>query len=230
MIWSKFLNSGQVCVAPDYILVHESIKEAFLNKAVEEIKKHDYSIDKGNYVQIINDRNFQRLTKMIDKNKVYHGGDYNETNRYIEPTIMHNITLEDNVMQEEIFGPILPVITYKTLDEAIAFVKNFGKPLSSYFYSNNTAVKKQLLSQLSFGGGCINESSMHFSNDNLPFGGVGNSGFGSYHGKFGFDTFSHTKGILDKTTLFEFNLKYYNYTASKMKVLKTFFFSKLKLS
>lgn len=230
MVWSKFLNAGQICMSPDYILVHDSIKEAFLKAVVAEIEKYAFSIEKGNYVQIINDRNFQRLTKLIDKDKVYYGGNYNETERYIAPTIMHNVTLEDAVMQEEIFGPILPVITYKTLDEAIAFVHGFEKPLSAYIYTKSNQVKKRLLNEISFGGGCVNESIMHFTNDNLPFGGVGNSGFGSYHGKFGFDTFSHEKAILDKPPLFELNLKYYNYTKSKMKLIKKLFFSKLKLS
>ena len=228
MVWSKFLNSGQICMSPDYILVHEDIKEKFLKKLIAEIEKHDYAIERGNYVQIINDRNFQRLMKMLKNDNIYYGGKTDEAERYISPTILHPVSLGEPVMQEEIFGPILPVLTYKTIDEAIAITKHFEKPLSGYIYTNSRSVKQRLLKEVSFGAGGVNESLMHFSNSELPFGGVGHSGFGSYHGKYGFDVFSHHKAILDKPTWFELNLKYYNYTKAKLKLVKAMFFSRIK--
>lgn len=230
MVWAKFLNSGQICICPDYILVDEQIKDAFLKKLIKEIEKYDYSFNKGNYVQIINDRNMQRLLKMLDEKNIYYGGDYSESERYLEPTILYPVNVEDAVMQEEIFGPILPVLTYKTLNEAIEITKRFEKPLSCYIYTGSKKVKEQILKEVSFGAGGVNESIMHFSNSDLPFGGVGHSGFGSYHGKFGFDTFSHHKSILDKPTLMELNLKYYTYTKSKLKIIRRLISSNLKLS
>lgn len=228
MVWSKFLNSGQTCVAPDYILVHEDIKDKFLERLVAEIKRHNYKIERGNYLQIINDRNMKRLQSFMNADNVYYGGEYDEQERYLQPTVLYPVNLEDAVMQEEIFGPILPVLTYSNLDEAIAIVKRFEKPLSCYIYSGSKSVKKRLLNEISFGGGCINESVMNFTNDKLPFGGVGESGIGSYHGKFGFDTFTHQKAILDKPNWLELNLKYYSYTKAKFGVIKRLFFSGIR--
>ena len=230
MVWAKFLNSGQICICPDYVLVHKDIVEKFLKTLVTEIEKHQYAFDKGNYVQIINDRNMQRLLSLLKNDSIYYGGSYSEDDRYLAPTILYPVSLEDPVMQEEIFGPILPIITYETIDEAIAITKQLEKPLSCYIYTNNKKVKKRILDEVSFGAGCVNESIMHFANNGLPFGGVGESGFGSYHGKFGFDTFSHHKGVLEKPTWMELNIKYYNYTESKLKLIKKLILSGLKLS
>ncbi len=223
MVASKFLNAGQICITTDYVLVQKSIKEKFLAQVVSEIKKHNYNIDNGNFVQIINDKNFDRVRSLINTKNVYYGGNYSKETRFIEPTILTDIRIDDAVMQEEIFGPILPVIEYDTIDEAFAIIRKIEKPLSAYLFSNNKAIKKRFLNEISFGNGAINDCIMQFTNHNLPFGGVGNSGTGSYHGKFSFDCFSHQKAILSKSTWTEPNLKYYEHTDAKMKIIKKLF-------
>ncbi|TLP81755.1 aldehyde dehydrogenase [Maribacter sp. ACAM166] len=217
LIWSKFLNAGQICIAPDYVLVHKSRKSEFLKSALAEIEKSDFSIENGNYVQIINKRNTERLINLLDTDKIYYGGDYNLENRYIAPTLMTEISFEDEIMEEEIFGPILPIIEYDDLDNVISQIKTRPKPLACYVFSNDKPTTNKILREISFGGGAVNDALMHFSNNNLPFGGVGQSGMGAYHGKFGFRTFSHYKSILDKPTGFELNLKYSPHTKSKEK-------------
>ncbi len=220
LIWAKFLNSGQTCIAPDYVLLPKSIKEKFLRLAKEEIEQTSYSLENGNYIRIVNDRNIERLKKLIDPEKVYFGGEILEEKRIVQPTLMQNVTFEDAIMQEEIFGPILPVLTYDSLDEAISEVKKLEKPLSCYFFTNDTALKNKLLHELSFGGGAVNDAVMHISNSRLPFGGVGQSGMGSYHGEAGFRTFSHYKSILEKATWLETKLKYSPYSERKLKWIK----------
>ena len=220
MVWAKFLNAGQTCIAPDYVLVEETIKPSFLKEIVRELKKTNYCIVNENYVQIINDRNFERLKKLIDPNKIYYGGKTDKTERLIYPTILDNCTFDDLVMQEEIFGPILPIISFTSLDEALAKVKEREKPLSCYVFTSSYAIQHKIENELSFGGGAINDAIMHISNNKMPFGGVGASGMGNYHGKFGFDTFSHFKSILNKPTWLEFNFKYSPYTEWKQKIIK----------
>ncbi len=223
IVWAKFLNSGQTCVAPDYILVDKSIEAKFLQALKHEIETQHKSTAKNieeNYLRIINTHNFDRLKKQIDTNKLYFGGKTNREERFISPTILHNVSFEDAIMQDEIFGPILPIVSYTNLDEAIKLVKARPKPLACYVYSKNRKKIAKLLKEISFGGGAINDSLMHLSNSNLPFGGVGLSGIGNYHGKAGFDTFSHYKSILDKPFWFETNLKYAPYSKKKMKIIK----------
>ena len=220
MVWAKFLNAGQTCIAPDYVLVEETIKTSFLKAIVRELKKTNYCIVNENYVQIINDRNFERLKKLIDPNKIYYGGKTDKTERLIYPTILDNCTFDDLVMQEEIFGPILPIISFTSLDEALAKVKEREKPLSCYVFTSSYAIQHKIENELSFGGGAINDAIMHISNNKMPFGGVGASGMGNYHGKFSFDTFSHFKSILNKPTWLEFNFKYSPYTEWKQKIIK----------
>ena len=220
MVWSKFINAGQVCIAPDYVFVDRKIHDTFLDKVKAEIEKSELSIENENYVQIINQRNAERVSKLIDPDKVVYGGHVDIENRIIEPTIMTNVTFEDAVMQEEIFGPILPIIPYDDIDWAIQQVKERPKPLSCYVYSNDSAIQNKVIDELSFGGGCINDSIMHISNPHFGFGGVGDSGIGSYHGKIGFDTFSHLKSILYKPTWFELGVKYYKRSPEKLKWLK----------
>jgi len=223
MIWAKFFNAGQTCIAPDYVLVHESQKEKFLQLAVSEINKAHYSFENDNYVQIINSKNTQRLIDLIDPTKIYYGGNFDLETRYIEPTLLTNVTFDDIVMLEEIFGPILPIISYTNLEDMIAKIKSLPKPLALYLFTNNKFIKNKILNEISFGGGAINDAVMHFSNSNMPFGGVGNSGTGSYHGKYGFDEFSHFKSILDKPTFFELPLKYSPYSTSKLNFIKKIF-------
>lgn len=220
LIWSKFLNAGQTCIAPDYLLVHHLIKDEFLKLLVSEIEKSHFSTDNGNYVQIINQRNTERLISMIDTDKIYYGGKHNLEKRHIEPTILSDVTFEDTIMQEEIFGPILPVISYNNLQEAVDTVKSMPKPLSCYVFTKENTSRDKVLKEISFGGGCVNDAVMHISNSHFGFGGVGDSGIGSYHGEDGFKAFSHYKSILDKSNLFEANLKYYPQSDKKLSLIK----------
>jgi len=222
LVWGKFLNSGQTCIAPDYVFVHKDIEHFFLEKLVEEIEKRDYKFENGNYVQIINERNLNRIVNMIDTDKVFYGGSYNEETRYIEPTILTNITWESKIMQDEIFGPVLPIMSsFDNLDEVISQIKDNPKPLALYLFTADESVKEKVLSEISFGGGCINDTIMHVSNGTLPFGGVGNSGIGSYHGEDGFKAFSHYKSIIDKPLTAEPEIKYSPYTPEKIAMMES---------
>ncbi len=220
MIWAKFLNAGQTCVAPDYILVHKTIKEDFLKTVKDEIKNAHFAFENDNYVQIINESNMYRLIAMLDSNKVYLGGKYNIKERYFEPTILTDVSFNDKIMQDEIFGPILPVIEYDDIDEIIKNVKSRPKPLALYVFTKESKIKRKILNEISFGGGAINDAIMHLTNTNLGFGGVGASGMGNYHGENGFRAFSHFKSILDKSTLIEPNLKHHPRTNNKLKLIK----------
>lgn len=220
LVWAKFLNAGQTCIAPDYVLVHQSVKQTFLDALSAEIRQSDFRIENGNYVQIINDRNGERLSALLDQSAIYLGGTYNRETRYFEPTVVINSTFEDKVMQEEIFGPILPVITYSDLSEAIQQVKERPKPLSCYIFTSDSRIKQRILQEISFGGGAVNDAIMQVSNSHLPFGGVGESGIGSYHGIAGFNAFSHYKSILDKPTWLELNLKYSPHSLKKLNFIK----------
>ena len=220
IVWGKFLNAGQTCVAPDYILVDERVKDSLVTSLKKYIQKFSYKADSEQYTQIINEKNFERLIKMIDPENVFYGGNFDARKRFIEPTILQNVTWEDSVMQEEIFGPILPVLTYKNFNEALLQISKHEKPLAAYLFTNNSEEKDLFTTRISFGGGCINDVVMHLSNDHLPFGGVGNSGIGNYHGKFGFDTFSHQKAILERATWGEPDLKYPPYSEKKLSWIK----------
>lgn len=220
LVWAKYLNAGQTCIAPDYVLVPKKLEQEFLELLKKEIESQQFSIQNENYVQIINPKNLNRLTALLNKEKIYYGGKYNEQTRVFEPTIMHQINFEDNVMQEEIFGPILPVISYTELDDVIVKIKAGEKPLSCYIFTSNSETKNKLLHEISFGSGAINEAIMQIANSNLPFGGVGYSGMGAYHGQNGFKCFSHYKSILEKNTWIEPPLKYFPHTNGKLKFIK----------
>lgn len=223
LAWAKFLNAGQTCVAPDYVLVPNALKEKFLELTIKEIKRERYSIDNQNFVQIINEKNIVRLSKLLDKKKIVFGGNFDIQKRIFEPTVLDNVSFDDPVMQEEIFGPILPVITFESLDEAISEVKRREKPLSCYVFTQDKRLRNKILNEISFGGGAVNDAVMHLANNGLPFGGVGESGMGSYHGEHGFKTFSHYKSILRKSVLFESNLKYFPHSQFKLKLMKLMF-------
>ena len=222
IVWAKFLNAGQTCIAPDYLLVEEKIKDQLLLALKKEIENAYPNIKEvqENYVQIVNEQNYNRLEKLIPTQKVYYGGQTNNENRSIAPTLLHNINFEDSIMEDEIFGPILPVIAFENLEGVINKIKEKEKPLCLYLYSKNKNIIKKILNEISFGGGAINESIVQISNPNLPFGGVGASGIGSYNSKSGFDTFTHYKSILHKTTWLEPNIKYTPFTEIKMRILK----------
>lgn len=223
LVWGKFLNAGQTCIATDYVMVDEAVEAKFLEACKKEIEKANYAFENNNYVQIINDNNFKRLTSLIDTAKVYYGGNTDASQRYIQPTILQNVDFEDAVMQDEIFGPILPVIRYSNLSEAIQKVQQLPKPLSCYVFTTKASERKQILNTLSFGGGAVNDTVMHITNSNLPFGGVGFSGMGSYHGEAGFKTFSHYKSILHKANWLELPLKYSPISDKKLWWIKQFF-------
>lgn len=220
IVWGKFLNAGQTCVAPDYVMVHADVKAVFLEALKSYIEKFDYRPDSVHYTQIINEKNFLRLLDMIPPQKVFYGGKSQSMRRYIEPTVLTEISWEDEVMQEEIFGPILPVMVYTDFSKAIHQIKEKDKPLSAYLFSQNSREKEIFTREFSFGGGCINDVVMHLSNDALPFGGVGASGMGSYHGKYGFETFSHQKAVLEKITWGEPDIKYPPYSEKKLSWIK----------
>ncbi len=220
LVWAKFLNAGQTCIAPDYIMVHEDVHDTLLEALITHIKKAQYTIANKNYTQIINDRNFDRLIQYIDASKVAFGGSYDQKERTITPTLLTAITFDDTVMQEEIFGPILPILKYTSIDTAIQQIRTLDKPLSCYVFTKNTALKNKILREISFGGGAINDAVMHITESRLPFGGVGNSGMGNYHGEAGFKSFSHYKGILQKPFWLEPNLKYAPYNSTKLNIIK----------
>lgn len=216
IVWGKFLNAGQTCVAPDYLLVEETVQEQFLEILRKYIKTFNYQPESEHYTKIINHKNFDRLTGLIDADKIYYGGTYDREKLYIEPTVLTNISWNEEVMQEEIFGPVLPVISFTNYHIAINHISELEKPLAVYLFTDNAEEKEIFKNRLSFGGGCINDVMMHLGNENLPFGGVGNSGIGNYHGKFGFETFSHQKAILEKVTWGEPAIKYPPYTDKKL--------------
>lgn len=220
LVWAKYLNSGQTCISPDYVYVHQSIEKEFLEKVSKEIDKSDYKLENDNYVKIVNEKNAARVSGLINPDKVYKGGHYNVDERFIEPTVLHQVNWEDKVMQDEIFGPIMAVMTFEDLDVVIREIKARPKPLALYLFTQDEAVKKKVLGEISFGGGCVNEAVMHIANGNLPFGGVGASGIGNYHGEAGFRAFSHYKSILDKELVADSEIKYSPHTDEKLQLMR----------
>lgn len=209
-IWGKFMNAGQTCVAPDYLLVDRKIKDKLLPK-MKEVVKELYGEDaqkSSTYGRIINAKHFERLQKMLEPNKIIFGGKTDAADRYISPTFMEVEDWNCPVMQEEIFGPILPILYYDNIEEAIQKINAQPKPLAMYIFSENKALINKVLTETSAGGGCINDTLMHLGSHSLPFGGVGDSGIGAYHGKYSFDTFSHEKSILNKSTLVDVFIRY----------------------
>lgn len=203
--WGKFMNSGQTCVAPDYVLVHEEVKSHFLKLLTQEIAKmfnrsHPSSC-------LIHAKHYSKLFQYIEKDNIYYGGYFDSEKLYIEPTILYPVQLTDQCMQQEIFGPILPIMTFSNLDSAIEIVQHFPKPLACYLFSKNKQHIQRLIKELSFGGGCINDTIMHLTHPKAPFGGIGASGIGAYHGKYSFDTFSHYKTICSSSRI-ELPLRY----------------------
>ena len=224
IVFGKYLNCGQTCVAPDYILCDEKIKD----KLVEEIKKQIVSqfgaspLDNPDYGKIINEKHFARVMGLIDKDKVVIGGGGNAETLRIEPTVMTDVTFNDAVMGQEIFGPVLPVMTYKKFSDVFDMLKNLPKPLALYIFSGDKSRIDAVTSRLSFGGGCVNDTIIHLATSEMGFGGVGESGMGSYHGKEGFDAFSHTKSIVDKKTWLDLPMRYQPYKKSSEKLIRKF--------
>jgi aldehyde dehydrogenase (NAD+) len=210
IVATKFSNAGQMCVAPDYLLVHASIKEALINELKICIQQFytDKPEDCNGYGKIINQKQFKRIVQYLQEGTIIYGGKYNEASLFIQPTLLDNVSLNDTVMRDEIFGPVLPVIAYKTKEEALAIIAQHKNPLAFYLFTSNKKSEAQWLNDVAFGGGCINNASLHVTNHHLPFGGRGFSGTGGYHGKFSFDVFSHKKAIMRTPTWFDPAIKY----------------------
>ncbi len=213
IVFGKFLNCGQTCVAPDYILCHNDIKESLVNELVRQVKLQytDTPLTNPDYGKIINEKHFDRLSALIDEDKVVIGGKVDRSTLKIEPTIMNNVTWEDAVMADEIFGPILPIITYDDLEEVYSLLAEKQKPLALYFFSEDKRKIKEVTMRCRYGGGCINDTIIHLATSELGFGGVGESGMGTYHGLEGFNAFSHTKSIVDKKTWIDLPMRYQPY-------------------
>ncbi len=221
IVSGKLINAGQTCIAPDYLLVQRSAKAELVDRIQDQITRF-YGEDphqSPDYPRIVNERQFDRLEKLLVHGRIISGGQSDRRNLYIAPTLLDGIAWEDPIMQEEIFGPLLPVMDYDDLSEAIAYVRKLPRPLALYFFSNSRRNIDRVLKDISFGGGCINDTLLQFASPHLPFGGTGSSGMGSYHGKASFDTFSHQKSILRKPWLIETPLRYPPYK-NKLRFLK----------
>jgi aldehyde dehydrogenase (NAD+) len=224
IIWGKLLNAGQTCVAPDYLLVDAKIKETFVKHLKQEItaalgENPELSPD---FARIINPKNWERQISLLENQNIIFGGQSNRLELYLAPTLLDEPSLNTKVMQEEIFGPILPIISFETKAEIEKIIISFEKPLSLYLFSENKKFIEETISKYSFGGGCINDTVIHLSNHRLPFGGVGHSGIGAYHGKLSFDTFSHKKAIIKKATWLDISIRYAPYT-NKLKYIRKLF-------
>ena len=210
--FGKHLNAGQTCIAPDHLYVHKDIKDEFifhLKQSIEDLYGQN-PIASKDYGKIINEKHYKRLLSLIDKETIVYGGNKDDALRKIAPTIVDNITHDHAIMQEEIFGPILPIIPYDNLDEVISLINSNPSPLALYIFSENKQVQDRIIQECTFGGGCINDTLMHVATPYLPFGGVGESGMGRYHGKESFFTFTHEKSVLRQTNRFDFSFRYPN--------------------
>ena len=222
--FGKFLNCGQTCIAPDYVLVEKSVHVEFVRLLKEEtIKMYGEDIFANkDYGKMVNQKHFYRVSGIIAKEKIVYGGRLKSETLQIEPTILDNISPDDAVMQEEIFGPVLPIIVISDTNEAIDFIRSRPKPLALYLFTSDKKTEKQFLREVPFGGGCINDTIIHIAANNIPFGGVGNSGMGSYHGKKTFETFSHAKSVVKKYTWLDISMRYQPYTSWKNKLVRMF--------
>lgn len=224
LVFGKYLNSGQTCVAPDYLLVSEKVKEEFLAWIVFWIEKMlgKEPLENPDYPKMINEKHYQRVMNLMVGEKISCGGYGNTETLQITPTVLEEVSWDSPIMQEEIFGPVLPVVTYKTLEEAIEKVKNREKPLALYLFTESRSIQKKVLRELSFGGGCVNDTIIHLATSRMGFGGVGGSGMGSYHGKKSYETFTHEKSIVKKSSYIDLPIRYMPYTRGKEKLLKLF--------
>ena len=224
LAFGKYLNCGQTCVAPDYVLVHEKVKERFLGYVKEEIVRMygERPLENPDYGKIVNRKHFDRLLGLMNPEKLVFGGESREESLQIAPAVLDGVTPEDAVMQEEIFGPLLPILTVRSMEEALSFVNDRPKPLAFYIFTQDKKVEQMFLRRASFGGGCVNDTIIHLATSAMGFGGVGNSGMGSYHGKKSFDTFSHEKSIVKKYNWIDLPMRYQPYTEQKEKMIRTF--------
>ena len=223
IVFGKFLNCGQTCVAPDYVFVHKSVANEFVDAVLRQVKGQfgDY-LENKDYGKIINEKHFDRIASLIDPEKTAYGGRLNKELLKIEPTVMVGVTPEDAVMQQEIFGPILPILEYEYSQDVIEYIDANEKPLALYIFTENQGLAKYIVDHVRYGGGCINDVIIHLANSSMGFGGVGESGMGSYHGKAGFDCFTHQKSIVDKKTWIDLNMRYQPYKKSMQRLVKLF--------
>ncbi len=224
IVFGKFLNCGQTCVAPDYIFCHKAVKEELLSEIKRQIQKQygKNPLTNENYGKIINEKHFLRIQKLMDREKIVFGGKSIRDEQKIEPTVMDGVSFEDAVMQEEIFGPVLPIVTYDSLDAAVEKVNHLPHPLALYFFTKDREAARFVMSRCGFGGGCINDTIIHLATSEMGFGGFGESGMGAYHGKAGFETFSHKKSIVDKKTWLDLPMRYQPYRGAYEKLIRMF--------
>ena len=224
LVFGKYLNCGQTCVAPDYVLVEECVQKELLRCICQEIIRQykEQPLQNPSYGKIINRKHFDRVLGLIDRNKLICGGEYDERTLQIAPTVLGDVTEEDAVMQEEIFGPVLPVLTVSSIDEAYIFVKKRPKPLALYLFTSDKKTEERFLKEVSFGGGCVNDTVVHLATSQMGFGGVGNSGMGSYHGRRSFETFSHEKSMIKKYNWLDLPMRYQPCSDVKEKLVRMF--------
>ena len=224
IVFGKFINCGQTCVAPDYILCHRSVKEKLVSAITEQIKQQygENPLNDPNYGRMVSQKHFQRVSGLISKEKTVHGGKCNEESLQIEPTVLDDVSWDDAVMQEEIFGPVLPVLVYDEFEELFSLLSQRQKPLALYIFSESLGNIEAVTSRIRYGGGCVNDTIIHLATSEMGFGGVGESGMGSYHGKTGFDAFSHNKSIVDKKTWLDLPMRYRPYSSFNEKLIRFF--------
>lgn len=224
IVFGKFLNCGQTCVAPDYIYVQKSVKDRLVEELIKETGRQftDRPLENRDYGKIVNEKHFNRIKGLIDKSKVVLGGECDDKSLRIEPTIMDNVTFDDAVMQEEIFGPVMPILTFDTIENAVSIVNEHMHPLALYIFTKSKKEAKYVTSRCNYGGGCVNDTIIHLATSEMGFGGFGESGMGSYHGKAGFDTFSHYKSIVDKKCFIDLPMRYQKYSKFNDKLIHMF--------
>lgn len=221
VLWGKLLNAGQTCVSVDYVLIHSSVKDRFIKYLQKEIKKrYPNALNSDTYPRIINEYHYKRLMNLIKSEESIIGGRGDDVVRRLEPTILPDVDFDHEIMKEEIFGPLLPIIEYDDINNVIRIIKEHEKPLACYVFTRDEDTAKHIINSISYGGGCINDVILQVSNHYMPFGGVGSSGVGSYHGKFGFDTFSHKKSIVWSKTMIDLPIRYAPFNQLKFRILK----------
>ena len=221
VLWGKLLNAGQTCVSVDYVLIHSSVKDGFIKYLQKELKKrYTNALNNDTYPRIINEHHYKRLMNLIKSEDSIIGGRGDDVVRRLEPTILPDVDFDHEIMKEEIFGPVLPIIEYDDINNIIRIIKEYEKPLACYVFTRDEDTAKHIIKSISYGGGCINDVILQVSNHYMPFGGVGSSGIGSYHGKFGFDTFSHKKSIVWSKTMIDLPIRYAPFSPLKFRMLK----------
>ena len=224
IVFGKYLNCGQTCVAPDYVYCHRSVKDQLIKEVQKQIRRQygKQPLHSSDYGKIINEKHFDRILGLIDEKKVVHGGGSDRSTLRIEPTVMDNVTFSDAVMQEEIFGPVMPILVFDSLDEVIRRINSMPHPLALYFFTSDKKAARKVTARCGFGGGCINDTIIHLATSEMGFGGFGESGMGAYHGKTGFDTFTHYKSIVDKKTWIDLPMRYQPYRKGNEKLVRFF--------